>query len=78
MTVFHYALKILEIELSYEFYAKQLELDGKRVCTKQTEQTGTRLPGAFCIKLVSFSSGKCRSQYRAPALMSWGAFAVMA
>ena len=26
-----------------------------RVCTKQTEQTGTRLPGAFCIKLVSFS-----------------------
>ena len=26
-----------------------------RVCTRQTEQTGTRLPGAFCIKLVSFS-----------------------
>lgn len=25
-----------------------------KVRTKQTEQTGTRLPGAFCIKLVSF------------------------
>lgn len=24
------------------------------VCTKQTERTGTGLPGAFCIKLVFF------------------------
>ena len=27
-----------------------------RVCTKQMEQTVTWLPGAFCIKLVSFST----------------------
>lgn len=25
------------------------------VCTKHTEQTEARLPGAFCIKLVRFS-----------------------
>ncbi|MGI6115197.1 hypothetical protein, partial [Luoshenia tenuis] len=50
---------------SYEFNAIKLELTEKvRVCTKQTEQTGTKPTGAFCIKLVSFSSGEWPQEYR--------------
>ncbi len=51
--------------MSYEFNAIKLELTEKvRVCTKQTEQTGTKPTGAFCIKLVSFSKQKagCRTR----------------
>ncbi len=45
--------------MSYEFNAIKLELTEKvRVRTKQTEQTGTRLPGTFCIKPMFFSNAR--------------------